>query len=319
MIEKEKIFKALTGTLDATNLPELGRLYSGKVRDVYIRDDKIFMITTDRVSAFDVILGTIPFKGQILNQVANYWFDQSSYIMKNHIIDRPDPNVTVARKCKTLPVEIVVRGYISGSMWRSYSAGERNMYGMQLPEGLKRDQRFEKPIITPTTKAEVGHHDEPVSPTEIISGGLVEKQIWEEVSEKSLELFELGSKLSKSRGLILVDTKYEFGLLDGNLILIDEIHTPDSSRYWSAAEYNERFAGGKEQKMLDKENLRQWLLAKGYSGSGKPPILTDEVRVMLAEKYIELFETMTGQEFNVSPESVSNRIRSNLKKNGYLV
>jgi len=319
MLEKEKIFKALAGTLEMTNFPELGKLYSGKVRDVYIRDDKIFMITTDRVSAFDVILGTIPFKGQILTQVANYWFDKSSGIVKNHIIDRPDPNVTVAKKCETLPVEIVVRGYISGSMWRSYSAGERNMYGMRLADGLKRDQKFEKPIITPTTKAAMGHHDEPVSPADIISSGLVEKRIWDEVSNKSLELFDLGSKLSHSRGLILVDTKYEFGLLDGNIVLIDEIHTPDSSRYWSASEYNERFTAGLDQKMLDKENLRQWLLARGYSGSGKPPMLTEEVRVMLAEKYIELFETMTGQEFNVSAESVSSRIESNLKQHGYII
>ena len=319
MMEKEKIIEALAGTLDSTDFHDLGKLYSGKVRDVYIRDDKIFMITTDRVSAFDVILGTIPFKGQILTQVANYWFDKSSGIVKNHIIDRPDPNVIVAKKCETLPVEIVVRGYISGSMWRSYSSGERNMYGMQLPEGLRRDQKFEKPIITPTTKAAVGHHDEPVSTADILSSGLVEKRTWEEVSNKSLELFELGSKLSNSRGLILVDTKYEFGLLDGKLILIDEIHTPDSSRYWSAAEYSERFDAGKDQKMLDKENLRQWLIARGYSGSGKPPVLTDEVRVMLAEKYIELYETMTGQEFNVSPESVSSRIKSNLKKHGYIV
>jgi phosphoribosylaminoimidazole-succinocarboxamide synthase len=318
MVDRNAIVGNLGNTLSGTALGGLGERHAGKVRDVYEKDDRIFMVTTDRVSAFDVVLGTIPFKGQVLNQIANYWFDRSSGIVANHVIDKPDPNVTVVRRCKALQVELVVRGYITGSLWRAYEGGERGIYGLNLPAGMRRDQAFSGPVITPTTKAPVGEHDMPLAPEEVVSQGLVEKKLWGEICETALGLFNLGSKLSAERGLILVDTKYEFGMLDGRLVLIDEVHTPDSSRYWMADEYASRFAAGGEQKMLDKENLRQWLIARGFSGQGTPPVLTDEVRVMLAERYIQLYEQMTGHAFTFSDEPVSVRIENNLRRAGYL-
>jgi phosphoribosylaminoimidazole-succinocarboxamide synthase len=318
MLDRAQIEGNLANTLGKTSFPELGDLYSGKVRDVYEKADRIVMVTTDRVSAFDVVLGTIPFKGQVLNQIANYWFDRSSGIVANHVLDKPDPNVTVVRKCRALPVELVVRGYITGSLWREYARGERGIYGLNMPDGMKKDQAFPSPVITPTTKASAGEHDLPLSPSEVVSSGLVDRVLWGEICDKSLALFGLGSKMAAERGLILVDTKYEFGLLDGRLVLIDEVHTPDSSRYWTASGYAERFAGGREQEMLDKENLRQWLIARGFSGQGTPPALTDDVRIMLAEKYISLFEQMTGRSFVFTGEPIAERMERNLRKAGLL-
>ncbi|MBI5528880.1 MAG: phosphoribosylaminoimidazolesuccinocarboxamide synthase [Deltaproteobacteria bacterium] len=318
MLDRGVIAQNLGNTLSETKFEGLGERYGGKVRDVYARGDRIVMVTTDRVSAFDVVLGTIPFKGQVLNQIANYWFDVSKEIVANHIVDTPDPSVTVVKRCEALPVEVVVRGHITGSLWRAYAGGEREIYGLKLNDGLRRDQKFPEPIITPTTKAGAGEHDAPITPAEVVSRGLVDRRLWDEVCKKALALFETGSKLARERGLVLVDTKYEFGLQGGRLVLIDEVHTPDSSRYWMAAGYEERFAAGKDQEMLDKENLRQWLLDRGFSGTGTPPALTDEVRVMLAEKYIELFERMTGRTFEAHFEPISDRIETNLKKAGYL-
>jgi phosphoribosylaminoimidazole-succinocarboxamide synthase len=318
MLNRDVIAKNLDNTLSETEFSGLGERYGGKVRDVYTRGDRIVMVTTDRVSAFDVVLGTIPFKGQVLNQIANYWFDVSKEIVRNHIVDTPDPSVTVVKRCDALPVEVVVRGYITGSLWRAYAAGERDIYGLKLEDGLRRDQKFPEPIITPTTKAGAGEHDAPITPAEIVSRGLVERKLWDEVCEKALELFKQGSSLALSRGLLLADTKYEFGLLSGRLALIDEVHTPDSSRYWMAAGYEDRFARGQDQKMLDKENLRQWLLERGFSGNGTPPRLSDEVRVMLSEKYIELYERMTGRTFQADLSPIGERIETNLKRAGYL-
>tara|TARA_B100000700_G_scaffold83529_1_gene94092 strand:- start:1387 stop:2337 length:951 start_codon:yes stop_codon:yes gene_type:complete len=293
---------------------ELGESrYSGKVRENYYLDDKIVMVTTDRVSAFDHILGTIPFKGEVLTQIAKFWFDKTKHIAPNHYIDDPDPQVLLTLKAKPLPIEIIIRGYITGSLWRDYSNGVNDQYGFKIPDNMKKDQKFDTPIITPTTKAEYGEHDEAISKEEIISG-LVDKNIYEKAEEYAMKLFLEGQKWANERGLILVDTKYEFGMVGDELYVIDEIHTPDSSRYWIAGQYEERFSNGESQLMLDKENIRQWLIEKGFSGEGTPPELSDDIRVLLSEKYMELYKVLTGLDFEPSIGDVNSRIIKNLKE-----
>ncbi len=293
---------------------ELGESrYSGKVRENYYLDDKIVMVTTDRVSAFDHILGTIPFKGEVLTQIAKFWFDKTKHIAPNHYIDDPDPQVLLTLKAKPLPIEIIIRGYITGSLWRDYSNGVNDQYGFKIPDNMKKDQKFDTPIITPTTKAEYGEHDEAISKEEIISG-LVDKNIYEKAEEYAMKLFLEGQKWANERGLILVDTKYEFGMVGDELYVIDEIHTPDSSRYWIADQYEERFSNGESQLMLDKENIRQWLIEKGFSGEGTPPELSDDIRVLLSEKYMELYKVLTGLDFEPSIGDVNSRIIKNLKE-----
>jgi phosphoribosylaminoimidazole-succinocarboxamide synthase len=319
MITDDKLRAQLPHTLRQIDLPALGDLYRGKVRDNYGRGDRIVMITTDRISAFDHVLGTIPFKGEVLSRLTAFWFDKVKDIAPTHLIDVPDPSVQVVKRAKPLPIEIVIRGYITGSLWRDYQAGKAGAYGIDWPKGLRKDQQFEKPFITPSTKAEYGKHDEPISEQEILAQKLVEPGVWREATEVARRLFARGQEWAKSRGLILVDTKYEMGIADGKLVVIDEIHTPDSSRYWVAKEYEQRFARGEDQEMLDKENIRQWLIKEhGFSGHGKPPALTDDVRVMLARKYIEVFELLTGQTFTSETGSVAERIARNLKAKGYL-
>tara|TARA_B100001540_G_scaffold85688_1_gene77285 strand:+ start:175 stop:1122 length:948 start_codon:yes stop_codon:yes gene_type:complete len=304
----------LNNTLDKVNLNISGEYYKGKVRDNYFIDDKVVMVTSDRVSAFDHVLGTIPFKGQILNEIALFWFDKTKDIVPNHIISSPDPQVLLAKKAKTLPVEVIVRQYITGSLWREYSSGINGQYGFMLPENLVQNQEFDKPILTPSTKAEYGLHDEPISKQEIINSNLVSKEIYEKAEEYALNLFAEGQKWADSQGLILVDTKYEFGIYQGELIVIDEIHTPDSSRYWVKDGYEERFKKGEPQLMLDKENIRQWLIDKNFSGEGTPPELSDDIRVLLSQKYIELYQKLTGKDFVPSIGDVSERINENLTK-----
>ena len=255
----------LPHTLDKFDVSNLGKHYKGKVRENFHIDDEIIMVTTDRVSAFDHVLGTIPFKGQILTEIANFWFDKTSNIAPNHIISYPDPQVLIARKAETLPVEVIVRGYITGSLWREYSKGINGQYGFILPEGLKMNQKFSTPILTPSTKAQYGMHDEPITRDTIVNG-LVEENVYAQAEEYAIQLFSAGQKWAAKQGLILVDTKYEFGLVNDELIVIDEIHTPDSSRYWLNNEYEDRYASGEKQNMLDKENLRQWLIENGFSG-----------------------------------------------------
>ncbi|GEJ59444.1 phosphoribosylaminoimidazolesuccinocarboxamide synthase [Anaeromyxobacter diazotrophicus] len=319
MIPESSIRAQLPSTLRQLDLPGLGELYRGKVRDNYSRGDRIVMITTDRVSAFDHVLGTIPFKGEVLSRLTLFWFDKVKDLAPTHLIDAPDPSVMVVKRAKALPVEIVIRGYITGSLWRDYQAGKAGAYGIAWPKGLKKDQRFDQPIITPSTKAEYGKHDEPISEAEILKQGLVAPEVWREATAIAHRLFQRGQEWAASRGLILVDTKYEMGLADGKLVVIDEIHTPDSSRYWVAEGYEERFARGAEQEMLDKENIRQWLIKEhGFSGHGQPPPLSDDVRVMLAQKYIEAFERLTGTAFESQVGSVAARIEKNLKAKGYL-
>jgi len=309
------IREQLPYTLDAFEGGDLGERYKGKVRENFHVGDEIIMVTTDRVSAFDHVLGTIPFKGQILTEIANFWFEKTKDIVPNHIISSPDPQVLVAKKAETLPVEVIVRGYITGSLWREYEQGINGQYGFMLPEGLKKDQKFDTPILTPSTKAEYGKHDEPIARDAIVNG-LVEESIYAKAEEYALKLFAAGQEWAAKQGLILVDTKYEFGMVNGELIVIDEIHTPDSSRYWIADDYEARFNAGEGQNMLDKENIRQWLIERGFSGEGTPPALTDEIRVSLAERYIELYTKLTGQDFHPKLGDVKSRINNNLEKAG---
>jgi len=309
------IREQLPYTLDAFEGEDLGEHYKGKVRENFHVGDEIIMVTTDRVSAFDHVLGTIPFKGQILTEIANFWFDKTKDIAPNHIISSPDPQVLVTKKAETLPVEVIVRGYITGSLWREYEQGINGQYGFMLPEGLKKDQIFDTPILTPSTKAEYGEHDEPIA-RETIMNGLVEESVYAQAEVYALDLFAAGQEWAAKQGLILVDTKYEFGMVNGELIVIDEIHTPDSSRYWIADDYETRFNDGAGQNMLDKENIRQWLIERGFSGEGTPPALTDEIRVSLAERYIELYTKLTGKEFHPLLGDVKTRINNNLEKAG---
>jgi phosphoribosylaminoimidazole-succinocarboxamide synthase len=312
------ISEQLNHTLDTFESDNLGEHYKGKVRENFSQDDKILMITSDRVSAFDHVLGTIPFKGQILSEISNFWFEKTKDLVPNHIIDTPDPQVLVAKKAITLPVEVIVRQYITGSLWREYSNGINGQYGFMLPEGLKKNQKFNEPLLTPSTKAEYGLHDEPIS-REAIVNGLVEESVYAKAEEYALALFKAGQDWAAKQGLILVDTKYEFGIVDDELIVIDEIHTPDSSRYWVGKEYEALFQKGKNQLMLDKENIRQWLIEKGFSGEGTPPELSEEIRTILAERYIELYSILTGKQFDPRVGDVKSRIIKNLEIAGYTV
>lgn len=282
------------------NFPGQTNLYHGKVRDVYsIGDDILVMIATDRISAFDVVLPKgIPYKGQVLNQIASKFLDATSDIVPNWKIASPDPMVTIGTRCEPFKVEMVIRGYITGSAWRDYKKGARSICGIQLPEGLRENQRFETPIITPTTKADEGH-DENISKEEIIAQGLVSKEDYEQLEKYTYELFKRGTEMAKEKGLILVDTKYEFGKKDGKIYLIDEIHTPDSSRYFYSDGYEERFQKGEEQKQLSKEFVRKWLMDNGFQGQEgqKVPEMREEYCLSVSERYIELYEKIVGEKF----------------------
>jgi phosphoribosylaminoimidazole-succinocarboxamide synthase len=319
MIPDDKLREQLAHTLKQFDAPALGELYRGKVRDNYSRGDRIVMVTTDRISAFDHVLGTIPFKGEVLSRLTSFWFDKVKDFAPTCVLDTPDPSVMVVKRAQPFPVEIIIRGYITGSLWRDYGAGKAGAYGIAWPAGLTKDQKFPEPIVTPSTKAQYGKHDEPISEKEIVEKGLVPAALWRQATELAHALFRRGQQWAASRGLILVDTKYEMGIADGKLVVIDEIHTPDSSRYWIAKGYEERLAAGKDQEMLDKENIRQWLITThGFSGHGTPPALTEDVRILLARKYIEVFELLTGEKFESPVGSVDARIRANLKAKGYL-
>lgn len=319
MIPDTQLHAQLPHTLRQLDLPALGELYRGKVRDNYSRGDRIVMITTDRISAFDHVLGTIPFKGEVLSRLTSFWFDKVKDIAPTHILEVPDPSVMVVKRAEAFPVEIIIRGYITGSLWRDYQSGKAGAYGIEWPKGLRKDQRFDEPILTPSTKAQYGMHDEPISEKEILERKLVAPELWREATDVARRMFARGQEWARSRGLILVDTKYEMGISGGKLTVIDEIHTPDSSRYWIADGYEDRYAKGVDQEMLDKENIRQWLIREhGFSGHGKPPPLTDEVRVMLARKYIEVFELLTGETFTSGVGSVADRIEKNLRAKKYL-
>jgi phosphoribosylaminoimidazole-succinocarboxamide synthase len=306
-------------TLRQTNLPALGQHYQGKVRDTYRQGDRLVLVTSDRLSAFDHVLTTLPFKGEVLNRLAAFWFERTKHIVANHVLDVPDANVTVARACEPFAVEVVVRGYLTGSLWRDFQKGTHTAYGVPFPDGMRKDEAFAAPIITPATKAQYGQHDEPISEKEILAKNLASARDWARITEAAKGLFLEGQKWARTRGLILVDTKYEFGKVGDELYVIDEIHTPDSSRYWVADEYEARFAKGEDQRMLDKENIRQWLIReRGFQGHGTPPPIPDDVRVSLAEKYLAAYERITGAPLELNVGDVHARIEKNLKARGYL-
>jgi len=315
MLSKDVLKKQLKYTLEKTSL-DIGKKYEGKVRDNYVLGDKRLIITTDRISAFDRVLGTLPFKGQVLNETAAFWFDKTAKIIPNHVIDVPDPNVLLAKECELIPVEMVVRGYLTGvtttSAWYNYEKGVRDFCGNKLSDGMKKDQKFEEPIITPSTKAEKGAHDESISGEEIIRRKLVDEEIYNKMEKIALELFDFGNRLVAKNNLILVDTKYEFGLLDGKLILIDEVHTPDSSRFWIKDTYDKLFSQGQEPDKLDKEYVRQYLAGKGFIGKGKIPEIPDDVKIEAARRYIKAYEMITGKEFKAEVGDVEERIMKNI-------
>ncbi len=296
--------------------PNQKSVYHGKVRDVYFLDDVLVMVASDRISAFDVILPKgIPYKGQILNQIASKFLDATSDICPNWKMASPDPMVTVGRVCKGFPVEMIVRGYLCGSAWRFYKNGGRNLCGNILPDGMKENQKFPVPLITPTTKAEQGEHDADISKEEILAKGLVSPEDYAVLEDYTMKLFLRGTEIAAKKGLILVDTKYEFGKADGKIYLIDEIHTPDSSRYFYAQGYEEQFAKGLPQKQLSKEFVREWLMANGFQGQEgqQVPEMTEEVVNGITNRYIELYEHITGEKFVPAPaENVEQRIYDNV-------
>ncbi len=300
------------------SFPGQKSVYNGKVRDVYsIGDDKLVMVATDRISAFDVILPKgIPFKGQVLNQIAAKFLDDTKDICPNWKLATPDPMVTVGIRCEGYPVEMIVRGYLCGSAWRAYKSGVREICGVKIPEGMKENQKFPTPIITPTTKAEIGQHDEDISKEEILSRGLISKEDYEVLEKYTLALFQRGTEIAAKRGLILVDTKYEFGKANGTIYLMDEIHTPDSSRYFYADGYEQRFAKGEPQKQLSKEFVREWLMDNGFQGKAgqKVPEMTSAIVKSISERYIELYENIVGEKFQKETDmsALGNRIEKNV-------
>jgi phosphoribosylaminoimidazole-succinocarboxamide synthase len=296
--------------------PKQSSVYHGKVRDVYnIEGELLIMVASDRISAFDVVLPKgIPYKGQVLNQIASKFLDATSDIVPNWKIASPDPNVTIGHLCEPFKVEMVIRGYLTGHAWRRYKAGKRELCGVPMPEGMAENQKFPEPIITPTTKAMEGH-DEDISREEILASGLVSKNEYEQLEDYTRQVFQRGSEMAMAKGLILVDTKYEFGKKDGRIYLIDEIHTPDSSRYFYAEGYHERMAKGEPQKQLSKEFVRQWLIENGFQGKEgqSVPFMSDELVESVSERYIELFENITGDTFIKSDVSrMTERIEKNV-------
>ena len=293
------------------------KVYHGKVRDVYFIDNKyLVMVASDRISAFDVILPEgIPYKGQVLNQIAALFLDETTDIVPNWKIATPDPMVTVGKLCKPFPVEMIIRGYLTGSSWRTYKSGKREICGVPIPDGMKEHQRFEKPIITPTTKADEGH-DEDISREEIIRQGLISEEDYKQIEEITYKLFQRGSEIAAKHGLILVDTKYEFGKIGDQIYLMDEIHTPDSSRYFIADQYEECFEKGLPVKQLSKEFVREWLMANGFQGQEgqQVPEMTSEIVNSISERYIELYEKVTGKKFEKADESddILKRIEKNI-------
>ncbi len=309
--------QALKNCITKTHVPGLSKPYHGKVRDVYLLDEKTLgLVVTDRISAFDHIMKqAIPFKGQILNQIASFSFSKVEGLVNTHVIDMPHPNVTIAKKCDPIPIEMVIRACLTGHAAREYKAGKRALCGVPLPEGMKENERFEHPILTPATKAKSGH-DEDISEQRILKREIVSPEVWAEVKQKAFQIFERGSQLAAKQGLILVDTKYEFGLYEGKVVLIDEVHTPDSSRYFYAEEYEERLKNNEPQKQLSKEFLREWLMEHNFQGlEGQTlPDLPDEFRLKVYNRYAELFEQLTGEVFKPTPTANFNEELENILK-----
>jgi len=299
--------------IEAKAAAALGPMVRGKVRDIIDLGDRLALIATDRISAFDHVLGTVPYRGQVLNQLAAWWFERIGDIVSSHLLEVPDPNVTIGRKCYPLPVEVVVRGHLSGStstaLWTRYAAGERCIYGLTFPDDMVKNAALSQPIITPTTKAEQGAHDEPITEMQIVERGLVDVDLWEQVRTVALAVFDRGREVAAQAGLVLVDTKYEFGIDDsGVLTIIDEVHTPDSSRFWRASTVDELRAAGLEPDNLDKEFVRLEYVRNGYTGEGDPPPLRPELAVAAAGVYQEAFEALTGAPLDPAPYPASTRV-----------
>ncbi|MEK9160280.1 MAG: phosphoribosylaminoimidazolesuccinocarboxamide synthase [Patescibacteria group bacterium] len=318
MLDRATIASQIPHVLKGTNFANLGEYYEGKVRDNYTQGDRRILITTDRLSAFDRIIALIPFKGEVLNAMTKFWFENTKDICPNYIESYPDPNVIVGKQCKPVMLEMIVRGYITGSTstsaWTNYANGVRNLCGNTLPEGLVKNQRLPEPIITPSTKAAHGEHDANLSGIEAVERGLVTMEEWQQLSQYALGLYMRGVEVAARQGVILVDTKYEFGRdASGKIMIIDEIHTPDSSRFWIAETYAEKMAAGQEPDNINKEYLRLWLSNQGYVGEGEIPAIPEDVLIETAMKYIQAFEMITGQTFVGNPGEVLPRIEENLK------
>jgi phosphoribosylaminoimidazole-succinocarboxamide synthase len=319
MVSRTQILESLPKALKGVDIPGLGPKESGKVRDFYTVGDRRVTITTDRQSGFDVMLGHVPFKGSVLNELAAWWFDQTKHIVANHVISVPDPNVLISHQTKMIPVEMVVRGYMSGvtntSIWGSYARGERVIYGLTFPDGMVKNQILPAPVITPTTHGGgPSGHDERLTRDEIVSHGIVEEKLYAQMEKAALELFAFGSEVAKKQGLILVDTKYEFGLYDGKLMLIDEVHTPDSSRFWKADSYEKRMAAGEEPENFDKEFIRLWYAERGYHGDGEPPAMDDDLVVAASQRYVGVYEMLTDRTFEAYEYPIEDRILNSIKK-----
>jgi phosphoribosylaminoimidazole-succinocarboxamide synthase len=313
------ISDALPHPFTETDLPLPGKT-TGKVRDIYKAEEgKLLLVTTDRLSAFDRVLGAAPFKGQVLNQLSAWWFKQIQEIVPSHLISLPDPHAMLVQEVEPFPVEVIVRGYITGvtqtALWYRYDLGEREIYGHRFPEGLKKNQKLPENIITPTTKGGETRHDERLTCAEVVEKGYLDAKTWDQIQEAVLAIFALGQKVADEAGLILVDTKYEFGRApDGRVMIIDEVHTPDSSRYWRADNYAQRILDGMEPKNFDKEFVRLEYAAQGYRGDGKPPEMPEDLWVRVAKRYITLYESLTGQTFEPGEYPVSPRLENNLRK-----
>ncbi|MBI5500456.1 MAG: phosphoribosylaminoimidazolesuccinocarboxamide synthase [Deltaproteobacteria bacterium] len=317
MVDEKTLREALDRTLESTELAGLGALRRGKVRDSYVGRERRVIVTTDRLSAFDRVLTTLPFKGQVLNRCAAFWFDKTRDVVPNHVLSVPDPSAMVVTECALIPVEMVVRGYMTGttttSIWYRYEKGDRLYCGHELPDGLRKHQRLERPLITPTTKAEGGAHDALASREELIAMGACDARTFDAMAEHALTLFRIGQEHCARNGLLLVDTKYEFGRAkDGTIVVIDEVHTPDSSRFWVAGTYEQRLAEGGDPDALDKEYVRRWYAARGFRGDGEAPAIPDEVRVEAARRYIDAFERITGTSFVPDREDPAARLARNL-------
>ena len=293
-------------------LPTGFDFYQGKVRDIFDLDDELLISTSDRISAFDQILGQVPFKGEVLNRLSAFWFKSTRDIVQNHFVAALSARAMLVKKCRVVPVEVVVRGFLTGSAWRDYLGG-LPISGIELPDDMRFNEQFESPILTPSTKEGDGLHDRSVSRDEVIYSGVVDPGIWEQIEETALRLYQRGTEVAAEQGLILVDTKYEFGLLNDEIVLVDELHTPDSSRYWFADSYDELLEAGEKQRKLDKEYLRQWLMEHGYSGDGHPPVIPDEVFLEVSRRYQQAYEVITGAEFTsqgTDPEAEKQKLLS---------
>ena len=320
-MDRDLIKQHLEHALEGTNFDDQGELYKGKVRDNYINEDTITMVTTDRISAFDRVLGTVPFKGQALVELADWWFGETADIVANHIIKRPHQNVWKVKRCEPIQVEMVVRGYLTGvtstSAWTAYQNGDRNFCGNELPDGMRKNEAFPEPIITPSTKAAQGEHDESVAPSELYKRGVVDPGLYKELARISMKLYERGVARAADHGMIFVDTKYEFGISNGKIMLMDEVNTPDSSRYWIKDDYESRFEKGEEPRKLDKEYVRTWLSEQGFTGEGTPPKLTDDIRVEASARYMEVVEKFTGEPMQLDVGPVDESIYSILNPFAY--